>query len=57
MIDSDTRFVTPAPDRRVRHADGALLDPAGEPVTWSTYWERRRQDGDVLIGAPKKKEG
>lgn len=32
---------------RVRKPNGQLLDPTGESVTWSAYWRRREQDGDV----------
>ena len=53
--------ISPAPDRRVRRPDGALLEP-GETVKWSAYWTRRLNAGDVVLddtGADKrsKKKG
>lgn len=41
-------FLKPAPDRRVRHPDGPLLDDAGEHVSPSPYWTRKLDDGDVV---------
>jgi hypothetical protein len=32
---------------RVRKPNGQLLEPAGEPVTWNSYWLRRELDGDI----------
>lgn len=46
--------VKPAPDRRVRKPDGALLDAAGETVERSSYWMRRLQAGDVVQVETKK---
>jgi hypothetical protein len=50
---ADRRTVRPGPDRRVRHPDGRLLEGA-EEVVWSTYWQRRLDDGDVVAASPKK---
>ena len=47
-------FLKPAPDRRVRHPDGPLLDDAGEAVSPSPYWTRKLDDGDVVEGTPLK---
>jgi hypothetical protein len=44
----DTRDIAPAPHARVRHENGRLLDDAGETVTWSTHWQRRLDDGDIV---------
>lgn len=46
--------VKPAPDRRVRKPDGALLEEAGESVERSSYWMRRLRDGDVVQVEIKK---
>jgi hypothetical protein len=32
---------------RVRKPNGQLLEPAGESVTWNSYWRRRELDGDI----------
>lgn len=42
------REIAPAADRRVRHEDGRLLDEAGETVAWSTHWQRRLNDEDII---------
>lgn len=39
----------PAPDRRVRKPDGTLLAAAGERIELNSFWQRRIDDGDVLI--------
>jgi hypothetical protein len=41
------RQIAPAEGRRVRHENGALLDPMGEGVAWSPWWARRLADGDI----------
>ena len=53
----DSFIISPAPDRRVRHPGGALLQP-GDRVTWSPYWARRLNDEDIVMGdsSSKKKE-
>jgi len=51
---SDTKLLQPAPERRVRKPDGALLAPAGERVEVDTYWTRRILDGDVVEIADAK---
>ncbi|SAI74569.1 Protein of uncharacterised function (DUF2635) [Bordetella ansorpii] len=33
---------------RVRKPQGGYLNPSGEPVMLTTYWRRRRLDGDVV---------
>lgn len=45
---SDQRTISPAKGRRVRHEDGALLEPRSE-VSWSPYWQRRQDDGDITV--------
>jgi hypothetical protein len=50
---SDIRTIQAAPGRRVRHPDGrGLLKDGGEAVAWNSYWQRRLQDGDVVIAPP-----
>lgn len=44
-----TFTISPAPDRRVRRPDGAVLE-AGERVEWSPYWARRLNDEDIVMG-------
>lgn len=39
--------IKPREGLRVRKPNGQLLDPAGEAVTWSSYWRRRELDGDI----------
>jgi hypothetical protein len=43
------KTISPAPDRRVRHPDGQLLEP-GTKVEWTPYWQRRLDDEDVVRG-------
>lgn len=50
--DANSRRISPAEDRRVRHPTGDLLEPKSA-VTWSPYWQRRLDDGDVVEHAPK----
>jgi len=51
-------YVVPAPGRRVRfwNAAGlpAVLPDEGASVEESSFWLRRLQDGDVVIGAPPR---
>lgn len=56
---SETKLLQPAPGRRVRKPDGALLATAGERVEVDTYWTRRLLDGDVveIADQPAKKGG
>lgn len=42
--------ISPAKDRRVRHENGGLLEPKSD-VVWSPYWERRANDGDIIVHA------
>jgi hypothetical protein len=54
---TEPRTVRPAKDRRVRHGHAGkhrLLKADGEPVTWSSFWERRLRDGDVVEVTQKK---
>jgi hypothetical protein len=44
-----TVIVPGRPGLKVRKPDGGHLDEDGEPVVWSTYWQRRKNDGDVAI--------
>lgn len=49
--------IKPCNGLRVRKPNGQLLDPAGESVTWDSYWRRRELDGDierVQAKAPRK---
>ena len=49
--------VTPAPHRLVRKPDGAPLAADGERVDLNSYWQRRIDDGDVVVipaDQPKK---
>lgn len=41
--------IKPAPERRVRQPDGTLLPAAGIVEQLSSYWRRRRDDGDVTV--------
>ena len=41
--------VKPVNGKRVRKPDGTLLDIAGERVPRSSFWLRRRADGNVTI--------
>lgn len=40
---------TPINGARVRKPDGAILNAAGEPVERSSFWLRRKKDGDVTL--------
>jgi len=52
-----TRTIAPAAvGLRVRCPDGHVLDPAGETVTWETFWERRMRDGDIVEARSEKRE-
>jgi hypothetical protein len=46
---SELKNIRPASTAQVRHANGTALDPKGEAVTWSTWWQRRLNDGDIEI--------
>jgi Protein of unknown function (DUF2635) len=46
--------LTPKFGRRVRHADGALFDPAGEPVVLSAFYRRLIADGDLVPATTRK---
>ncbi|PZO88606.1 MAG: hypothetical protein DI623_12340 [Sphingomonas sanxanigenens] len=39
---------------RVRHPGGALLT-GPDAVEWSSYWQRRLDDGDIELASEKKK--
>lgn len=49
-------YVVPAAGRRVRYFDAAgqprVLPDEGLSVAWSGFWQRRLDEGDVVIGAP-----
>jgi hypothetical protein len=51
-----TMTIKPAPGRRVRVPELGYTElPAeGLPVTWSPYWERAIQDGDVVAIKAKR---
>lgn len=52
---TDTRFVKPKPGLTVNRPDGTPLPVEGETVTWSSWWRRRLNDGDIDVaehGAP-----
>lgn len=53
MEDLD-RIISPAADRRVRHEGGGELLEPKTTVTWSPYWQRRADDGDVIVHSAKK---
>lgn len=64
---TDIRTIKAAEGRRVRDpATGAVLPEEGQAVTWTSHWQRRLNDGDVIVlsgqaanapsGAPIKKE-
>lgn len=40
--------------RRVRHANGALFDPAGEPVVLTAFYRRLIADGDLVPASTRK---
>ena len=46
--DTDQRWIKPAGAQAIRHPGGKPLAQKGERVTWSTYWQRRLNDGDVV---------
>lgn len=46
--------ISPEKGKRVRHEGGKLLEPK-TIVTWSAYWQRRADDGDILVHEPKAK--
>lgn len=50
--DVPERTISPARDRRVRHQSGALLEPRTR-VCWSAYWQRRADDGDIVVHQPR----
>jgi hypothetical protein len=52
---NDERLISPAADRRVRHEDGRLLEPK-TPVTWSPHWQRREDDGDIVVHRAAEKK-
>ncbi len=55
-----TKFIKRAGDAPLRKPDGSYLAEQGEVIVWSTYWQRRLDDGDIIISddpehdAPKK---
>jgi hypothetical protein len=52
-MSDELTVLKPAPDRRVRHPDGRLLDAEGEPVpAGDPYWLRRLADEDVMVVEP-----
>jgi len=42
---------TPINGARVRKPDGSILSADGEPVERSSFWLRRKNDGDVKFEA------
>jgi len=44
----------PAPGLRVRKPDGSILAADGESVVVNTYWRRRLNHGDVVLGETPK---
>lgn len=51
---STTKTIMPAAGLKVRKPGGGHLAGAGEPVAWSPYWQRRKDDGDVAIKKPER---
>lgn len=54
----EQRTISPAPDRRVHHPDGQLLEER-TAVDWTPYWQRRLDDEDIELVADarsKKKD-
>lgn len=49
-----TKIEPGRPGLLVRKPEGGHLAADGETVTWSTYWQRRLDDGDVKIPARTK---
>lgn len=48
-----TRIVKPAREgQQIRRPGGRHLAPAGETVAWNSYWQRRLNDGDIVIPDP-----
>lgn len=48
------QHLQPAPGLRVRKPDGSILPAEGESVALNTFWRRRINHGDVVLGpAPK----
>ena len=52
---TETRRVSPAEGRKVRHPGGAVLEPKSD-VTWSAFWQRLLNDGDVVLVDDRKAE-
>lgn len=48
------KIIKPKSGVNVTHENGAPLSPEGEAVIWSTWWQRRQNDGDVIIQRPRK---
>ncbi len=46
--------IQPAPGRQVRQPDGTPLPEEGLDVVLTSYWRRRRDDGDIVIAPPAK---
>jgi len=42
-------FAKPAAGLKVRKEDGTYLPEGGDTVIHSTYWARRKTDGDVTL--------
>jgi hypothetical protein len=47
-----TKLIKRAGDNPVRKPDGGYLADEAESVRWSPYWQRRLDEGDIVI-APK----
>lgn len=48
-----TRIVKPAREgQQIRRPDGRPLPPEGGRVEWSSYWQRRLRDGDIILTDP-----
>ena len=49
----------PAKGLRIRKEDGTYLPEDGDTVIHSSYWQRRKDDGDVILSdlpKPKKQD-
>jgi hypothetical protein len=53
--------IKPAPGKKIRNPANNMsyLDPNGEPVRWDVFWQRRLNEGDIVVddlpsAAPKQ---
>lgn len=53
---SQTIYLMPVGDLKVRHPQGGHLPSEGDTVVLDTYWRRRIADGSVKEGKPQVKK-